>query len=531
MSQEKLSMKKLKEVLRLHFECNLGNRKIARALKVSATTVGNYINAAQQANISWSNIVNLNDIAIQEQLEPHCQHLKPKKETPAIDWSVIHRELKKKGVTRELLHEEYLRNCPEGQGISYNRFCCRYREFKKTLKPSMRQTHVAGEKTFVDYAGPTVPIYDRNSGEVQKAVIFVGVLGASNFTYAEATLTRSLPDWIGSHVRMFEYFGGVSELIIPDNEKSAVSKACYYDPDVNPNYTALAAHYNTAVLPARPYHPKDKSKAEVGVQVVERWILARLRHQQFFSLAELNKAIWHWLEILNDKPLKKLPGTRRSTFESLEKSTLKPLPTHPYEYKVIKKAQVGLDYHVEIDRHYYSVPHQYIQKTVEYHLGEKVVSVFYQGERIALHERSYLVGKATTITEHMPKAHLEHQRWTPRSFVVFAKDVGESMVGIATALIDKNVNAECCYRIHLGFKNLAKRFGHERLNQACAYALQHGLLSFKHVKSILDTQCDKLDERFTDSCANDSSVNHEPCHHQNLRGPDYYSTTKGDLNS
>lgn len=530
MSQERLSMKKLKEILRLHFECNLGNRKIARALKLSATTVGQYIKGARQANLNWSNMVTLTDQAIQALLEPHCQHLKPRKESIPIDYTIIHRELKKKGVTRELLHEEYLRSCPEGKGVSYATFCSQYRDFKKTLKPSMRQMHIAGEKTFVDYVGPTVPIYNSVSGEIQQAVIFVGVLGASNFTYAEATLSRSLPDWIGSHVRMFEYFGGVSELIIPDNEKSAVTKACYYDPEINPNYAALAAHYNTAVLPARPYHPKDKSKAEVGVQVVERWILARLRHQQFFSLAELNKAIWHWLEVLNDKPFKKLPGSRRSTFESLEKSTLKPLPPHRYEYKVIKKAQVGLDYHVGIDHHHYSVPHAYIQKTVEYHLSEKMVAIFFQGERIALHERSYCVGKATTMLEHMPKAHFEHRQWTPQLFMAFAQQVGEAMVKVAVILINKNVNSECCYRTHLGFKNLAKRFDHDRLNQACAYALKYKLLSFKHIKSILDTQCDKVDESLPDICANDTK-NNQSYHHQNLRGPHYYSTTKGDLNS
>ena len=528
MSQERLSMKKLKEVLRLHFECNLSNRKIARALKISATTVGSYVKAAQHAEINWSDIVSLDEASIRQLIDPHCQHIKPKKEIAPIDYAFIHQELKTKGVTRELLHEEYLRDIPDGQGLSYNAFCKRYRDFKNALQPSMRQTHVAGEKTFVDYAGPTVPIYNHDGSEPQQAVIFIGVLGASNYTYAEATLTRSLPDWIGSHMRMFEYYGGVSELIIPDNEKSGVTKACYYDPDINPNYAALAAHYGTAVLPARPYHPKDKSKAEVGVQIVERWILARLRHQKFFSLSELNEAIRGWLEVLNDKPFKKLPGTRRSSFETLDKPALKPLPEYAYEYKTIQKAQVGLDYHVEVDARYYSVPHAYIKKTVEYHLSEKMVSIFYQGERIALHARSYLAGKASTITEHMPKAHFEHHSWTPKTFINFAETVGNNMVQVAAQLIEKNIHAECCYRTHLGFKNLSKRFGAERLNQACAYALKHNLLSFKHIKSILETQCDKVDDRFSEACANDNNVNADPGHHQNLRGPTYYVNNKGD---
>jgi transposase len=525
MSQERLSMKKLKEVLRLHYECKLSNRQIARALNLSATTVGHYVKAALAAGMIWQDIVTFNDNALIKLLEPYCPQLQAQYKQTLIDLPYIHHELKKKGVTRELLHEEYLRNCTQNQGVSYSEFCRQYREFKKQLKPSMRQTHLAGHKTFVDYAGPKIPIYDRDSGEIRPAVIFVGVLGASNYTYAEATMTRSLPDWIGSHVRMFEYFGGVTAMVIPDNEKSAVNHACYYDPDINPNYTALAAHYNTVIMPARPYHPKDKSKAEVGVQVVERWILARLRHQQFFSLAELNAAIAKWLCILNDKPFQKLPGTRHSVFETLEKQALQPLPKQPYEFTIIKKAQVNLDYHVEVERHYYSVPHQYIHKTIEYHLGERSVSIFYQGERVALHARSHLVGKATTIDAHMPKAHQAHQSWTPQEFVLFSQSIGDSMATLTEKLIEKNINPECCYRIHLGFKNLAKRFGDDRLNEACQYALQQGLLSFKQVKSILNTQCDQL----VNASANDPEIERKPCQHNNLRGAKYYSTiTTGD---
>lgn len=527
MSQERISMNKLRDVLRLHFECKLSNRSIARALNISATTVGNYISSAQESKLLWSEIATIGDQDLMQHLEHNCKQIKTKTLKQQINFVHIHAELKRKGITRELLHEEYLSASPSNP-ISYSEFCRQYRIFKKTLKPSMRQNHVAGERTFVDYAGPTVPIHNAHTGGVQCAMIFVGVLGASNFTFAEATFTRSLPDWIGSHVRMFNYFGGVTELIIPDNEKSGVTKACYYDPEVNPNYTALAAHYGTAVMPARPYHPKDKAKAEVGVQVVERWILAKLRHQKFFSLIELNQEIAKLLEELNDKPFKKLPGNRRSAYEELDKPALKCLPKIKYEYKVIKKAQVNLDYHVEVAKHYYSVPHHYIGKCVEYQLAENSVAFFCQGQRIAYHIRSNNVGQATTLTEHMPHAHLQHQQWTPQKFVSWSETVGIHTTTIAKYLIKHKPNPECCYRINLGFLNLAKKFGKSRLEEACKHAASHQLQSYTQIKSILETQSDKAPI----AAANDNDADQQTppvCQHKNLRGATYYSFTKGKL--
>lgn len=521
MTQERISMRKLKEVLRLHYECNLSNRKIARALTLSATTVGYYVKAAQSAGVDWQDLAALNDESLAHKLLPDCPSWCATQQASPIDFQQVHQQLKQKGVTRELLHKEYLQDCPNSQRISYTEFCRRYRVFKKQLKPSMRQTHKAGEKIFVDYAGPTVPIYNPNSGDVVQAMIFVGVLGASNYTYVEATLTRSLPDWIGAHVRMFDFFGGVSSYIIPDNEKSAVSRACHYDPDINPNYAALAAHYQTAVIPTRPYHPKDKAKVEVAVQIVERWILGQLRHRQFFSLAELNTAIAALLDVLNNKPFQKLPGSRRSMFEEIEQGSLKPLPPTPYEFAIIKEVQVNLDYHVHIDHHYYSVPHHHMGKRVEYHLSEKQVAIFAQGDRIALHTRSYEAGKATTVKAHMPKAHLAHQAWTPAVFLKFATTVGEAMQVLATFIIEHKKNPECCYRIYLGFKNLSKRFGASRLNEACQYALKNDLRSFTHVKSILKTQVHHL----PDEAANDGDPPTAMDQHDNLRGATYYKTT------
>ena len=524
MSQERLSMKKIREALRLHFECKLTNRKIAKALSVSPTTVGSYLLAAELAKLQWQDIAVLSDAELIEHIEPHCQQLsKSSKKRKAIDFIYIHNQLKKKGLTRELLHREYQRSCDSAKAISYTEFCRQYRQFKKTLKPSMRQTHTAGEKTFVDYAGPTVNIHDNETGEAQRAMIFVGVLGASNFTYAEATFTRSIPDWIGSHVRMLEYFGGVSEIIVPDNEKSAVNKACYYDPDLNPNYTALAAHYNTAIIPARPYRPKDKAKAEVAVQVVERWILARLRNHKFFSLAELNEAIANLLEELNNKPFKKLPGSRRSHFNTYEKAALKPLPKYHYEFVVIKNVQVNLDYHVEIDEHYYSVPNHHIGKSVEYHLNENSISLFYDGQRIAIHKRSRIKGGATTITDHMPHAHKRHHEWTPNQFAQWGQSVGSSTGRVADYLIKNKPHPECCYRIHLGLMNLKKKYGAGRLEEACKYALSRQIMSFTHIKSILQTQADKAPLTAVNDSENQAGSHQTPCQHHNLRGATYYS--------
>ncbi len=525
MSQERISMRKLKEVYRLHFECNLSNRKIALALKLSATTIGHYVKAAKDSGLSYQSLCEMNEHELCTLVEKFSHKLKAVSAGSAIDFASVHAELRQKGVTRQLLYQEYQQALAANQkAISYSEFCRQYRQFKKVLKPSMRQTHIAGEKTFVDYAGPTVPIYDDKTGEINNAVIFVGVLGASNYTFANATLTRSLPDWIGVHQKMFEFYGGVTEIVVPDNEKSAVTKACHYDPDLNPNYAALAAHYGTAIIPARPYKPKDKAKAEVGVQIVERWILARLRHHKFFSLVELNDAISTLLVDLNNKPFKKLEGSRQSLFEKLDKPALKPLPSIHYEYKTIKKAQVSLDYHVEIDNHYYSVPHQKIGKTIEYHLTQQLVSIFHQGERIAEHIRSFNKGKSTTINEHMPKAHLQHQQWTPIEFKSWSKEVGPQCAKVADYLIKHRSNPEWCYRIHLGFLNLAKKYGKARLEQACLYANNHHLYSFNHIKSILQTQCDKAPI----NSANENYEELQPCEHTNIRGPQYYLTKTGD---
>lgn len=289
-------------------------------------------------------------------------------------------------------------------------------------KPHRAQIHRAGEKVFIDYCGPTIDIIDPETGEIRSAAIFVAILGASNYTYVEATWDQMLPNWIASHVRAFQFFGGVPALLVPDNLRSAVSKACRYEPKINRTYSDLAAHYQTAVLPARPYKPKDKAKVENAVLIVERWILARLRHHTFVGLGELNAAIHQLLEELNSRPFKKLPGTRKSQFEAIDKPVLKSLPERPYEFARFLEARVHVDYHIEVERHYYSVPHALIKQLVQVRLTTTTVEVFVNSQRVASHIRSYYKGKHTTLAEHMPVAHQKYADWSPGRFLNWADD-------------------------------------------------------------------------------------------------------------
>lgn len=523
MPQEPLTMKRLREVLRLKLIGGLANRAIGRAVNISPGTVSYYVRAAKQACLDWSSIELLSDDELIKIVRPHCAHRNPSIVTKQeIDYILIYQEIKKKGVTLQLLHEEYQERYGKNQSYSYSIFCQRFRTWLAKQKPSMRMLHVAGEKTFVDYAGLTIDIYDQSGGEIHKAKIFIGVLGASNCTYVEATLTRSIPDWIGSHIRMLHYFGGVPQLIIPDNEKAGVNQACYYDPELNPNYAAFAAHYNVTILPTRPAKPKDKAKVENAVQVVERWILARLRHYRFFSLSELNQAISKLLIELNSKPFKKLPGTRWSQFELLDKPHLKALPDTDYQVSTFKLCSVRLDYHIEIDKHYYSVPYLLVGKVVESRVSGQMVEIYYQHKRIATHLYSAAIGKATTDPQHMPAAHRHYQEWSPLQFKLWGKTIGESTTIVCEKVIHHHTHPECCQRIHLGLKNLAKRYGVILLEKACQYALINiPAPSYRSIKSILET---KIYQQSLLENENEQNSSPQIIYHENIRGKNYYQS-------
>jgi transposase len=418
---KRLSMRKIKEVLRLRFEAGQGQRRIARSCAIGKTTVAECLARFARSGLSWAQAREMDEASLEQQLYPPAPVVAAHAQERALpDWSTVHRELRRPGVTLTLLWHEYKAAHPEG--FQYSWFCEAYRAWTGQLDVVMRQEHRAGERLFVDYAGQCAEVVDRHTGEVRQAQVFVAVLGASSYTYAEATWTQSLPDWIGSHVRAFAFFGGVSEAVVPDNLKSAVSRAHRYEPDLNPTYADLASHYGVAVVPARARRPRDK--AEVGVQLVERWILAVLRQRTCFSLTELNREIARLLARLNERPFKKLPGSRRSWFEQLERLALRPLPSTAYEFAERKPVQVKIDYPGEIKGHYYSVPHIRVRRVLEARISAHTVECFHKGQRVASHLRSSLKGRHTTVPEHMPLAHRQYAEWTSQRLIRWAEQIG-----------------------------------------------------------------------------------------------------------
>jgi len=378
----------------------------------------------------------------------------------------------------------------------------------------MRLSHKGGEKVFVDYAGQTTPVVDPNTGEVRQSQIFVGVLGASSYTYAEAHWSQDLPNWISAHVRMFAFFGGVPEIVVPDNLKAGVKHPCRYEPDLNPTYQDLAQHYGTAVIPARVRKPKDKAKAEVGVQVVERWILARLRNRTSFSLADLNQAIRELLDELNTRLMKHLGRSRRELFETLDQPALEPLPELPYEFATWRKARVNIDYHIEFEKHYYSVPYTLIHEEVYVRATERTIEIFFKNRRVASHRRTNARGRHTTISEHMPPSHQKYQEWSPDRFTRWAQTIGPHTAQLVQALLDSRKHPQQAYRSCMGILRLAKRYGEDRLEAACRRALPAGIHSYEGVKNILDAKLDQVEP--------EEPATVVPTDHENIRGQTYY---------
>jgi len=510
MPTKRLSMRKSKEILRLKWAVGVSDASASRSCHVARSTVADCIRRATAAGLSWPLPDDLDDIRLEALLYP--PPAPPSYQRPLPDLAQVHQEMKRKGVTLFLLWQEHKAQHPDG--FQYSRFCSLYREFAGKLTVSMRQTHLAGEKLFVDYAGPTIPIVNRTTGEEHPAQVFVAVLGASNYTFAEATMTQGLADWTGSHVRAFEFFGGVPEIVVPDNLKSGVTKPCRYDPEINPSYAELARHYGVAVIPARVRKPKDKAKAEGGVLVVERWIMAALRNRTFFSLTEANTAIKELLTRLNERPFKKLPGCRSSQFEELDKPVLKPLPERAYEYAQWKQARVGIDYHVEIDGHYYSVPYQLIKQQLDARITRSTVECFHKGKRVAAHVRSNGRGHST-IPEHMPTAHQNYAQWTPERIIRWSRSIGVQTATVANIIISRRHHPQQGFRACLGLMSMGKKYSNDRLEAACNRAIVTNCVSYKSIKSILKTGLDQqaLPEMQTSQHIPD---------HRNIRGPGYF---------
>ncbi len=513
MANKRKSMRKVRQVLRLAQESGLNGRQIARSLSMSPTTVGEYLRRADTAGLAWSLPEGLHDAQLEARLYPPVPKGKAD-ERPLPNWSEVHRELKGKGVTLLLLWQEYKATHP--QGLQYSQFCDRYRYFTSKLDLVMRQHHRAGEKLFIDYAGQTVEVVDRTTGEIRAAQIFVATLGASNYTYAEATWSQGLADWCASHIRAFEFFGSVPALLVPDNIKSAVTMPCRYEPLANATYEDLAAHYSTAILPARVRRPRDKAKVEQSVLLVERWILARLRHQTFFSLSELNAAIRELLQRLNGRPFKKLPGCRRTLFEQLDRPAMKPLPAQRYTYAEWKKARVNIDYHVEIEGHYYSAPYPLVKQQLDVRLSAHTVELLHRGKRVASHRRSSRKGHHTTLDEHMPRAHQQYASWTPQRLVRWAEKTGPATAQLVATILASRAHPQQGFRACLGIMRLGKTYTDQRLETACRRALVLGAISFKSVQSILKNGLDKqpLPETPTQESL--------PIDPPNIRGGDYY---------
>lgn len=511
MANSRLSMRKIFEVLRLYHDSHRSHREISRAVLASPTTVGEILRRAKVAGLGWPLPEGLTEAAVEDLLYPPAVPSSTKRPEP--EWSKVHKELRRKGVTLELLWQEYKAEHPDG--YQYSSFCEHFRRWSGRLSVSMRQTHTPGEKLFVDYAGPTVSIIDPLTGEIKEAAIFVAVLGASNYTYCEATWSQSLPDWIGSHVRAFEFFGGVPAVLVPDNLKSGVNKACFYDPELNPSYRDLAVHYNTAVLPARPHRPKDKAKVEAGVLLVERWVLARLRHQRFFSLGELNRHIAELMVALNQRPFKKLPGSRASTFAEMDRPALQALPPTRHEFAQWKTVTVGIDYHIEFDGHYYSVPYRLARQKLEARATASTVELFHRGTRVASHVRSSARGRHTTVDAHMTPAHQAVQGWNAPRLIDWGRRIGPHTKMVIEHVLNQRRHPQQGYRSCLGILRLSKTYDEARLEAACERAMDIGAMTYSSLKSILKHRLDV-------KCKSPPAQTSLPLEHANVRGPHYY---------
>jgi transposase len=511
-------MRKIREILRQKWALGRTHREVAQSLSIGLGTVSGVERRARAAGLDWAAVEGVPDEVLEGRLYPPGPTGKGPRPWP--DCGYLHAERRKPGVTLELLHLEYLEQHPDG--YRYTQFCEIYRRWLKRRGLSMRQVHRAGEKCFVDYAGQKPRLIDPATGEVIEVELFVAVLGASNYTYAEATRTQQVPDWIASHQRAFTYFQGVPGAVVPDQLKSGVTVPCRYEPGLQRTYEEFAEYHGTVILPARQGKARDKAKVEVGVQVAERWILARLRHETFFALATLNTRIRELLADLNGRVMRQYQASRRELFERLDRPALRPLPAEPFVYGEWKTARVNIDYHVELHRHYYSVPFPLVHEVVDARLTATTVECFHKGQRVAAHARDDTPGRHTTCPAHMPKAHQHHLEWTPSRLTDWAGRIGAQTRALVAAILADRPHPEQGYRSCLGLLRLGRRYGDARLEAACARALVVGARSYRHVDSILKHSLERLP-------LPEAAVPSRPAPvHEHLRGPAYYQDPEAD---
>jgi transposase len=510
----RIAMRKIREVLRLTFGEGLSRRQVSAGAGVPVTTVSDYIGRATAGGVGWPLPEGLDDEGLEALLYPPAPPACDARPVP--DWGQVHKELRRKNVTLQLLWLEYRQAHPDGYG--YSQFCNLYRAWRGRVDVVMRQAHTAGEKLFVDFPGDTIPIWDRRSGELLlRAELFVAVAGASSYLFAEAFPSQELLYWVTGHVHAFEFLGGCPAIVVCDNLRSGVSRPHRYEPEVNATYAEMAAHYGVAVIPARAYKPRDKAKAESGVLIAERWILARLRDRRFYSVAEANAAIARCVAEINARPFQKMDGSRLSLFESLERPALRPLPAGRYEFAAWRKARVNIDYHVEADRHWYSVPYQLARQQVDVRLSAATVEIFHSSRRVASHPRSFERHRHTTDTAHMPEAHRRHAEWTPSRIIDWAGKTGPATAGLVEAILSSRPHPEQGYRAALGIIRLAGRHGAGRVEAACARALQMRSYSYRSVESILKHSLEGQQLPGTRPVPAPHRA------HDNVRGPGYYN--------
>jgi transposase len=512
MPRPRTTVRKIREVLRLAHEVGLSPTQVSIGAGLPRTTVRRYLERSASLGLSWPLPPEMDDGRLEELLfgGPAAASVK---QQSAPDWAEVHKELRRPGVTLQLLWVEYKERNPDG--FQYTWFTDHYRMWARQLDVVLRQEHRAGEKLFVDFAGQTVPVTNPKTGEIAQAQIFAAVLGASNYTYLEATRSQEMADWVAAHARAFEYFGGVPQIVVPDNLKVGVTRGHRYEPELNRSYLEMAAHYGCAIIPARPRKPRDKAKVEAGLLVAERWILASIRNLKFFSLAELNEAIGERLERLNAKDFKKLPGSRRTLFESLDRPALQPLPERPYQYAVWKVATASIDYHVEVDRHRYSVPYQLVGQRCDVRVAAATVEAFHRNRRVASHVRSHHPGGFTTDPTHMPESHRRHLEWTPGRLIRWAQETGPAATQVVEGILKSRPHPEQGFRSCLGIFRLGKTYGGDRLEAACQRALSLQSLSYRSIQSILKNGLDRqpLPDAVPDQPRRE---------HANLRGSNYY---------
>lgn len=515
-------MRKVKEVLRLH-SLGLKQQQIARSCSIAQSTVHNYLKAAAAAGVSWPLPTDWDDRRLEEALSGRPRPAEAWRKNATPDFGAIQQQLQAhRNLTLQLVWEEYREDARNG--YSYSRFCELYRAWVRKLDVVLRHEHRAGEKMFVDYAGDTIPVHDRQTGAVDfQAALFVAVLGASSYTFAEATRNQELACWIGSHVHALEFLGGVPEIAVPDNPKTGVKHPCRYEPELNRTYGEMAAHYGLAVVPARPYKARDKAKVEAGVQVAQRWIVAALRHRKFFSLADLNEAIAELLDKLNRRPFRKRPEASRATlFEQLDRPALRPLPAERYVIAQWKTVRANIDYHVEIERHYYSVPYQLVGQKLEARYTGATVEIFHRGTRVASHARGFVPHQATTIHEHRPKSHQAHLEWTPSRLIGWAETVGRATGEFVRAILESKPHPEMGYRACLGILSLAKTYTPGRVEAASQRALLLGACTYQSLKSILKRSLDRQPVL-------ELEMERSGPRHGNVRGADYYDGPSSPL--